>query len=99
MSVLYGDFATGSGFSQLTGGGNTASLQLRNLGQYNRTATGLRSHYEQGNIIANAFVTRDSLKNVIEEYPANGTSGPFAVQNNAALENSEKVEIIIRDKN
>jgi len=97
--VLYGDFSTGSGFSQLTGGGNTASLQLRNLGQYNRTATGLRSHYEQGNIMANAFVSRDSLKNVIEEYPANGTSGPFAVQNNAALENSEKVEIIIRDKN
>lgn len=32
--VLYGDFQTGSGFSQQFGGGNVASLQQRNLGQY-----------------------------------------------------------------
>lgn len=97
--VLYGDFATGSGFSQKSGGGDVASLQLRNLGQYNRTATGIRAHFEEGRWLANAFAIRDSLKQVIEEYPGNGTSGPFAVRNNNALENSEKVEIIIRDKN
>ncbi len=97
--VLYGDFATGSGFSQKTGGGNVAALQLRNLGNYNRTATGVRAHFEEGRLLGNAFVTRDSLKQVIEEYPGNGTSGPFAVRNNSALENSEKVEILIRDKN
>lgn len=97
--VMYGDFATGSGFSQQTGGGSVAPLQLRNLGQYNRTATGVRAHYEEGRVMANAFATRDSLKQVIEEYPANGTSGPFAVRNNNALENSEKVEIVVRDKN
>ena len=97
--ALFGDFNTGMGFSQQLGGGNVATLQLRNLGQYNRTATGVRGHYEKGNLLGNAFVTRDSLKQVIEEYPGNGTSGPFAVRNNSALENSEKVEIIIRDKN
>ena len=97
--VMYGDFATGSGFSQQTGGGNVATLQLRNLGQYNRTATGVRAHFEEGRLLGNTFVTRDSLKQVVEEYPGNGTSGPFAVRNNTALENSEKVEIIIRDKN
>jgi len=97
--AMYGDFATGSGFSQITGGGNVATIQLRNLGQYNRTATGVRGHFEEGKLVGNAFATRDSLKQVIEEYPANGTSGPFAVRNNTALENSEKVEIIIRDKN
>ncbi len=97
--VMYGDFATGTGFSQRTGGGNVATLQLRDLGQYNRTATGVRAHFEEGRLLGNAFVTRDSLKQVIEEYPGNGTSGPFAVRNNDALENSEKVEIVIRDKN
>ncbi len=97
--VMYGDFSTGSGFSQKSGGGDVATLQLRNLGQYNRTATGVRAHFEEGGWLANAFATRDSLKQVIEEYPGNGTSGPFAVRNNNALENSEKVEIIIRDKN
>lgn len=96
--ALYGDFNTGSGFSQMTGGGGVASLQLRNLGQYNRTATGFRGHYEKSNVLGNAFVVRDNLKQAIEEYPGNGTSGPFAVKNNSALENSEKVEIIIRDK-
>ena len=96
--ALYGDFNTGSGFSQMTGGGNVASLQLRNLGQYNRTATGFRGHYEKSNVLGNAFLVRDNLKQAIEEYPGNGTSGPFAVKNNSALENSEKVEIIIRDK-
>ncbi|MDP3206978.1 MAG: hypothetical protein Q8M45_03590 [Methylotenera sp.] len=97
--ILYGDFATGNGFSQQTGGGSVARLQLRNLGQYNRTATGVRGHYEKGNVMGNAFALRDSLKQVIEEYPGNGTSGPFAVKNNSALENSEKIEIVIRDKN
>lgn len=96
--ALYGDFNTGSGFSQMTGGGNVANLQLRNLGQYNRTATGLRGHYEKANVMGNAFLIRDNLKQAIEEYPGNGTSGPYAVKNNSALENSEKVEILIRDK-
>lgn len=96
--ALYGDFNTGSGFSQMTGGGNVANLQLRNLGQYNRTATGFRGHYEKANVLGNAFLVRDNLKQAIEEYPGNGTSGPYAVKNNSALENSEKVEIIIRDK-
>ena len=97
--VLYGDFATGDGFSQMTGGGAVANLQQRKLGQYNRTATGGRGHYEQDGIVANAFAINDSLKQVVEEYRANGTSGPFAVRNNNAIENSEKIEIVVRDKN
>ncbi|MED5613521.1 hypothetical protein [Janthinobacterium sp. P210005] len=97
--VLYGDFATGDGFSQMTGGGTVANLQQRKLGQYNRTATGGRGHYEQDGIVANAFAINDSLKQVVEEYRANGTSGPFAVRNNNAIENSEKIEIVVRDKN
>ncbi|MGK5046975.1 hypothetical protein ACQ4WP_13900 [Janthinobacterium sp. GB4P2] len=97
--VLYGDFATGDGFSQMTGGGAVANLQQRKLGQYNRTATGGRGHYEQDGIVANAFAINDSLKQVVEEYRANGTSGPFAVRNNNAIDNSEKIEIVVRDKN
>nr|WP_314632108.1 hypothetical protein [uncultured Janthinobacterium sp.] len=97
--VLYGDFATGDGFSQMTGGGAVANLQQRKLGQYNRTATGGRGHYEKDGIVANAFAINDSLKQVVEEYRANGTSGPFAVRNNDAIENSEKIEIVVRDKN
>ncbi len=68
-------------------------------GQYNRTATGMRAHYAQGPLLGNVFATYDNLKQVIEEYPANGTSGPFAVKNNTAIQNSEKIEILVRDKN
>lgn len=97
--LLYGDFATGDGFSQMTGGGQVAGLKQRDFGQYSRTATGLRAHYDENGVLANSFIIYDSLKQAIEEFPANGTSGPFAVRNASGIQNSEKVEIIVRDKN
>ncbi len=97
--ALYGDFSTGDGFSQLTGGGSVANVKSRNLGVYNRTATGLRGHYEKPSFFVNGFVFEENQKQLIEEYQGNGTSGPFSVSSNQAVENSEKVEIITRDKN
>ncbi len=102
--LLYGDFATADGFASSVPGPNQG-LAARKLGQYNRTVTGLRGHWQiidekqnsQGSL--GGFVIHDSLKQAIEEYQANGTSGPFAVKSNQALTNSERVEIIVRDKN
>jgi hypothetical protein len=96
--LLYGDFATGDGFSQPTSGGMVAPQQLRSLGAYNRTLTGARGHWEQGRGVLNVFAAYDTLKQVVEELRAFGTSGPFVLRNNSALENSEKVEIVIRRK-
>jgi hypothetical protein len=97
--ALYGDFSTGDGFSQLTGGGAVAGVKSRNLGAYNRSATGLRGHFEKPNYFVNGFLVDDNQKQLIEEYRGNGTSGPYSVANNSAIENSEKVELITRDKN
>jgi hypothetical protein len=97
--LMYGDYATSNGFSQQTGAGIVASGNLRQLGAYNRTLTGGRGHLEGKVGFVNAFASRDTLKQVVEEYAANGTSGPIAVKNSSALENSEKVELIVRDKN
>lgn len=97
--LLYGDYSTGSGFSQQTGAGVVASGNLRQLGAYNRTLTGARGHLEGKAGFLNVFGARDTLKQLVEEYAANGTSGPISVKNASALENSEKVEIITRDKN
>lgn len=97
--LLYGDFATGDGFAQTAGGGVVAGNRLRQLGVYNRTVTGVRGHVERAEGFGNVFVSRDTLKQVVEEVAANGTSGPFAVSNTSALENSEKVEIVVRDRN
>jgi hypothetical protein len=97
--ALFGDFSTGDGFAQPTVGGATATPQLNQLGAYNRTLTGGRWHMEGARGFVNTYLVRDTLKQVVEEYRANGTSGPFAVKNSSALENSEKVELIVRDKN
>lgn len=97
--LLYGDFATGDGFAQAAGGGVVAGNRLRQLGVYNRTVTGVRGHVERAEGFGNVFISRDTLKQVVEEVAANGTSGPFAVSNTSALENSEKVEIVVRDRN
>ena len=99
--LLYGDFVTGNGFATQgqAQGGTVPDSRLNLLGAYNRTLTGAEGHYETGKAVVNGFVTRDTLKQVVEEYRANGTSGPFTIHNTSALENSEKVEIIVRDKN
>ena len=97
--ALFGDFSTGDGFSQLTGGGTVAGAKTRDLGAYNRSATGLRGHYEQSGYFVNGFAFEDKLKQLVEEYRGNGTSGPYSVANNGAVEGSEKVELITRDKN
>jgi hypothetical protein len=97
--VLYGDYATGDGFIGATAGGAEADTQLRRLGAYSRTLTGLRGHVEKPRGFLNVFGAYDSLKQVVEEYRANGTSGPYAVRNTSALENSEKVELVVRDRN
>jgi hypothetical protein len=97
--ALYGDFSTGDGFSQVTGGGAVAGVKSRNLGAYNRSATGFRGHLEQPNYFVNGFVFDENQKQLVEEYQGNGTSGPFSVSSKQAVENSEKVEIITRDKN
>jgi hypothetical protein len=96
--VLYGDFVTGEGFSQLAGQGGVAALKQRSLGAVNRSATGLRAHREEGNLTANAFVFNDSLRSVVEEIASQG-SGPYGLRHNGVLEGSEKVEIVTRDRN
>lgn len=96
--LLYGDFATGDGFSQVRGGGNVASLQQRSLGNVNRSATGVRYHLENDRITGNVFAFRDTLRQVVEEFRSQG-SGPYGLRNNAVLEGSEKLEMVVRDRN
>ncbi len=95
--VLYGDFVTGDGFSQAIGQGAVASLKQRSLGNYNRTATGVRLHHEQGPLTGNLFAFRDTLRQVVEEINSQG-SGPYGLRNGGVLEGSEKVEVIVRDR-
>jgi hypothetical protein len=95
--ALFGDFVTGDGFTQQVGQGNSASLKQRSLGQYNRTATGVRLHHEKDGLTGNAFAFHDSLRQVVQEFASQG-SGPYGLRNNAVVEGSEKVEVVVRDR-
>ncbi len=85
--LLYGDFQTQS------------QSQESSLSNYSRSLTGLKGHYESSKVNATTFVTMDNSSQVIVEFPANGTSGPFQLNSNGATINSEKVEILTRDRN
>jgi uncharacterized repeat protein (TIGR01451 family) len=85
--LLWGDFNT-----------NSAS-ETRKLTNYTRSITGLKEHYENSRVSVNAFASRDTTRQVIEELKANGTSGPFQLSNAGALLNSETIEIVTRDRN
>ncbi|HZI55175.1 MAG TPA: hypothetical protein VFF39_00300, partial [Verrucomicrobiae bacterium] len=85
--VMYGDYLT-------TDPGATNSL-----GNYSRSMTGVKQHFENERVSLTGFASYDSLKQVVEEFFANGTSGPFTLSNPNGIENSEKVEVLIRSRN
>ena len=85
--LLWGDFTT------------NATEEVRKLTNYSRSLTGVKEHFENSRVAVNAFASRDTTRQVIEELPANGTSGPFQLSMQGALVNSEKVEIVTRNRN
>ena len=84
--LLYGDFVS------------QTPTNARKLAVYSRSLTGAKEHYENSHLAVNAFASRDSTTQTIDELPANGTSGPFQLSA-IAVENSEKVELLVRDRN
>ena len=85
--VMYGDYTTGD------------ANPARSLSQYSRSLPGVRAHYEEGNVTANAFVARQALTQIVDEFPARGVSGPYSVSRSDGLAGSEKIEILVRDRN
>lgn len=97
--LMYGDITTGDGFSQRVGQGSVASTQVRDLGQYNRGLTGVRAHLENDNGYLDVFASDDNLRQVVEEFPGRGLSGPYTVSNSSrAVLGSERIELIVRDR-
>lgn len=83
--LLYGDY-------------NTAGPST-SLSNYSRSLTGLRGHYEEGAVTANAWVARDTLRQVVDEFPGRGVSGPYSLTNPNGVQGTEKVELLVRDRN
>lgn len=83
---LYGDFTT-------------QPDQTLSLSGYNRSFSGFKQHFENDHVGFTGWASYDSLTQVVEELAGNGTSGPYLVRSSNAVQNSEKVEIITRDRN
>ncbi|WP_036166985.1 DUF11 domain-containing protein [Massilia sp. 9096] len=71
----------------------------RNLGAYTRNLNGLRTHTEFGSLAVDAFASHDSTRQMVEETAANGTSGPYHTGSGTMVVNSERIEILVRDRN
>jgi len=85
--IMYGDFVPPS------------ATAARNLGAYTRNLTGMRQHAELGGLTFESFLSYDSTRQMVEEIAANGTSGPFLTGGGMMVINSERVEIVVRDRN
>ncbi|HEX8464985.1 MAG TPA: hypothetical protein VF627_10255, partial [Abditibacterium sp.] len=86
-SFLIGDFSTAS------------ATQFNTLGNYQRALNGARQHLETGAYKLDLFAARDSGTQIVDEIRANGTSGGYLLRSGNLIQNSERVEIIVRDRN
>jgi large repetitive protein len=85
-SLVYGDFV-----AQTTGGAHS-------LATFSRTMTGVAEHFEDSRVRVDAFTSRDRSHERLDELPGLGVSGPYMLTAAPILENSERVEIITRDR-
>jgi len=84
--MLYGDFTT------------AATDEATKLASYSRSLTGGKYHFENDTVKVNAWAARDTLRAYVDEQPGLGISGPYAVAQPNAVANSEKVELLVRDR-
>jgi uncharacterized repeat protein (TIGR01451 family) len=85
--VRYGDFAT------------MRADDRRLLLAYDRSMTGLTYHGEKARGLVNTFVSRNSIRQVVDELQGRGLSGPYYLSRPNSVVNSERVEIVTRDRN
>jgi outer membrane protein OmpA-like peptidoglycan-associated protein len=85
--LLYGDF-------------NSASTdQANKLASMSRTLTGGQFNYENSSLKVTGFAAQTANKAYVDEQPARGISGPYALGKPNAIANSETIELLVRDRN
>ena len=88
--VMYGDIKT-----------HIDNEEGLSLGQYDRTLTGAKAHYESDKAKVTAFAAQTSSSQHVTETRGLGISGPYPTGVDFAdlLLNSETVEVLVRDRN
>ncbi|WP_137896336.1 SdrD B-like domain-containing protein [Ramlibacter sp. 2FC] len=88
--ALYGDFHTAP-----PGGAPGGPA----LARYSRSLTGLKQHHESPGLKFDAWASQARSRQVVDELPATGTSGPFYLRVAGVVAGSERVELLVRDRN
>lgn len=84
--AMYGDFAT-------------PSPPERALGAFSRRLNGGLGTVVFGSARASAFASQGHQHQVVDDFPAQGISGPYTLSQPDGTLGSEQVEIIVRDRN
>ena len=84
--VLYGDIAI------------EAESSAFQLGGYNRLTTGAKAHWQDEKVSITVFAARTSQQQKIVEIDGRGISGPYEIDLSDYLEGSDKIELLVRDR-
>jgi uncharacterized repeat protein (TIGR01451 family) len=85
--TLFGDFQTGRADDR------------RLLSSYDRSLTGAVQRIEGRRGSATIYASRGRVSQVVDEFLGRSISGPYALSRTDGLVNSERVEIVVRDRN
>jgi len=91
--LLYGDYTT-----METAAARPLPVEATRLGQYSRSLTGASSRYENDRVSLNFFGAHTDSSQQVAEFRALGVSGPYPVNFKGLVRNSERVELITRDR-
>ncbi len=95
---LYVMLQNGSNYALLGDYATQSDNPARQLTQYSRALNGVKGRLQQGPVTLEGFASQTSTTQVVQEFRANGTSGPFRLNLSGVL-NSQQVNVITRDRN
>lgn len=95
---LYVMVQNGTSYALLGDYSTQSDNSARQLTQYARALNGVKTRVQQGDYTVEGFASRTSTTQLVEEFRANGTSGPFRLNVNGVV-NSQQVDILTRDRN
>jgi uncharacterized repeat protein (TIGR01451 family) len=90
-SLHYGDLTTG-------GSGVANGSLAPSLANYVRSLTGAAAAWGDEARGFRAFTSRERSRHVVDELPGRGVSGPYQLTRAQIVENSERVEVLVRDR-
>jgi uncharacterized repeat protein (TIGR01451 family) len=94
---LYVMLQNGTNYALLGDYSTQSDNAARQLTQYSRALNGVKGRYQEGAVTVEGFASRTSTTQLVQEFRANGTSGPFLLNIDGVI-NSQQVNILTRSR-